>query len=124
LLFAWNTYHKALRWQPWIGIDFNHHPKCGPLGITHLAFADDSLLFSKGDQISVRILYQCLREFEATFGLSANHMKTNIFSTGVPGYEKRLLMDITGFQMGEFPIFRSANSSRNDGDGLLQTFDQ
>ncbi|XP_022852082.1 uncharacterized protein LOC111373749 [Olea europaea var. sylvestris] len=34
-------------------LDFNYHPKCGPLKITHLAFADDLMLFARGDSTSI-----------------------------------------------------------------------
>lgn len=29
--------------------EFKYHPKCAKLGITHLSFADDLLLFARGD---------------------------------------------------------------------------
>ncbi|KAL0294689.1 UNVERIFIED_CONTAM: putative mitochondrial protein [Sesamum calycinum] len=34
--------------------DFNFHPKCEKLKITHLLFADDLMLFSRGDLPSIR----------------------------------------------------------------------
>ncbi|KAL0336702.1 UNVERIFIED_CONTAM: hypothetical protein Sradi_4882100 [Sesamum radiatum] len=36
--------------------DFNFHPKCAKLKITHLLFADDLMLFSRGDLPSIHIL--------------------------------------------------------------------
>ncbi|XP_022870379.1 uncharacterized protein LOC111389673 [Olea europaea var. sylvestris] len=33
--------------------EFNYHPKCGPLKITHLPFADDLMFFARGDVMSV-----------------------------------------------------------------------
>ncbi|GFS30621.1 hypothetical protein Acr_00g0012980 [Actinidia rufa] len=33
--------------------NFNFHPKCGGLKITHLAFVDDLVLFSRGDQAGI-----------------------------------------------------------------------
>ena len=43
--------------------DFNSHPKCQGLNITHLAFADDLILVSRGDVISVQILLNKLVNF-------------------------------------------------------------
>lgn len=43
--------------------EFNYHPKCAPLKITHLTFADDLMLFARGDTTSIRILMNCLANF-------------------------------------------------------------
>lgn len=37
--------------------NFNFHPKCERIGLTHLSFPDDIILFSRGDQQSVAILF-------------------------------------------------------------------
>ena len=44
-------------------LNFNHHPKCSEMSITHLAFADDLILFSTGDVTSVRLAIECLESF-------------------------------------------------------------
>ena len=49
--------------------DFNFHPMCKVLNITHLAFADDLMLFSKEDEISVQILLSKLVSFRDCLGL-------------------------------------------------------
>ena len=36
--------------------DFNFHPHCKQLRITHLSFADDIILFTGGDTKSTKIL--------------------------------------------------------------------
>jgi hypothetical protein len=36
---------------------FHFHLKCGRLGISHLAFADDILLVSRGDKSLVQTLF-------------------------------------------------------------------
>lgn len=48
LFYAWNTYLDPWRW-PRITQEFNYHPRCGKLKITHLAFADDLMLMARGD---------------------------------------------------------------------------
>ncbi|XP_059294457.1 uncharacterized protein LOC132047424 [Lycium ferocissimum] len=52
--------------------DFNHHPKCAKLNIVQLGFADDLLLFCRGDEISIFKVYDCFLKFSAASGLIAN----------------------------------------------------
>lgn len=52
--------------------DFNYHPKCGPLKITNLVFADDLMLFARGDVMSVKILMDSLSNFGLVSGLRLN----------------------------------------------------
>ncbi|XP_075096386.1 putative mitochondrial protein AtMg01250 [Nicotiana tabacum] len=51
---------------------FKYRPKCSKIGITHLSFADDLLLFARGDMSSVTQLQQCLNQFYEASGLKAN----------------------------------------------------
>lgn len=84
--------------------DFNYHPKCQPLGITHLAYADDILLLSRGYFGSVSILMQCLNDFRDMAGLHTNVLKSNMFAAGVHDSLKTQLLELTGFNMGTFPF--------------------
>ncbi|KAK4390168.1 Retrovirus-related Pol polyprotein from type-2 retrotransposable element R2DM [Sesamum angolense] len=63
--------------------DFNFHPKCEKLKITHLLFDDDLMLFSRGDIPSIRILMECLQEFRDVSSLAVNTAKSNIFTAGI-----------------------------------------
>lgn len=36
--------------------DFNFHPRCEKLNISHMMFADDLLLFARADEISIQML--------------------------------------------------------------------
>ncbi|KAH6786951.1 hypothetical protein C2S52_006503 [Perilla frutescens var. hirtella] len=49
--------------------DFNYHTRCKKLKITHLAFADDLMLFTRGYYRSVQIMMDTLKEFEHASGL-------------------------------------------------------
>jgi len=51
---------------------FRFHPKCKLQGISHLAFADDVLLLSRGDSSSVQCLLRQLFLFGKTSGLDIN----------------------------------------------------
>ncbi|KAL0423656.1 UNVERIFIED_CONTAM: putative mitochondrial protein [Sesamum radiatum] len=63
--------------------DSNFHLKCEKLKITHLLFADDLTLFSRGDLPSIHILMECLQEFRDVSGLAVNTTKSNIFTAGI-----------------------------------------
>ena len=58
--------------------DFNFHPKCGGLKITHLAFADDLVLLSRGDPTLVALLMEILNHFGDCSGLRTSFAKSNI----------------------------------------------
>ncbi|XP_074313673.1 uncharacterized protein LOC141648862 [Silene latifolia] len=55
------------------------HPLCGQLRLSHLLFADDLLLFSKGDSQSIMILLRAFATFSVATGLQMNAMKSNIY---------------------------------------------
>ncbi|XP_075083656.1 uncharacterized protein LOC142167389 [Nicotiana tabacum] len=58
--------------------EFKYHPRCSKLGITHISFADDLLLFARGDVLSVMQLQQRLSQFYEVSGLQANQSKSSI----------------------------------------------
>lgn len=83
---------------------FHHHSKCGIHGITHLAFADDILVLSRGDRNSVHILHSQLKAFGQVSGLHINPTKTAIFFGGVNALKKQVMLQDTGFTEGSFPF--------------------
>ncbi|KAL0421046.1 UNVERIFIED_CONTAM: putative mitochondrial protein [Sesamum latifolium] len=84
--------------------EFNFHPKCEKLKITHLLFVDDLMLFSRGDLPSVHILMECLREFRDVSGLDVNASKSSIFTAGIVNYELDGILARTEFTRGEMPM--------------------
>ncbi|GAA0165339.1 reverse transcriptase [Lithospermum erythrorhizon] len=86
------------------GSDFTFHPKCDGTCITHLAFADDLMLFSYGNEASVNILMSCLEDFEAVSGLSFNPTKSSIYLAGVSGERRARFLARVGFSEGSFPV--------------------
>ncbi|XP_020240887.1 uncharacterized protein LOC109819544 [Asparagus officinalis] len=83
---------------------FKYHPRCGKMKITHLIFADDLLLFGKGDLYSVKKLYQCVTDFGNVSGLEANKEKSSIFFGGVEESVKTAIKDQLCLTEGCFPI--------------------
>lgn len=84
--------------------DFNFHPRCGQLKITHLAFADDVMLLSRGDAPSVKILMDCLKEFGACSGLHLNVLKSNIYTAGMSEDLKLFIQNFSHLQEGTLPF--------------------
>lgn len=84
--------------------DFNFHLRCGLDGITHLAFADDLMLFARVDPISVRILMDALHDFGSKLGLHSNILKSNLYTTGIFGLNFELIQSTTGIPIGSMPF--------------------
>ncbi|XP_057972705.1 uncharacterized protein LOC131160841 [Malania oleifera] len=83
---------------------FRFRPKCENLRINHLIFADDLMLFSRGDLTSVKYMMACLEKFAKYLGLEANSLKSNMYHAGIKEQELERIMDITGIGLGEFPF--------------------
>lgn len=83
---------------------FNFHPKCGALKITHLAFADDLMLLARGDQTSIEILMECLRDFGSRSGLHLNVLKSNIYLAGIQGQIMEDIHSSTHLIRGSMPF--------------------
>jgi len=83
---------------------FRFHPKCKPLGLSHLSFADDIILLCRGDRNSVQVLFQQLILFGQTFGLNINISKSSVFFGGVADHLKQTNLLDTGFSEGNFPF--------------------
>lgn len=95
-----NRILKTLKHKP----DFNYHPKCAKMNIIQLGFADDLLLFCRGDVVSVQMLYECFESFSASSGLMANIDKSSIFFGGVGMEIQQKILSCLGFTKGESPI--------------------
>ncbi|XP_019230934.1 PREDICTED: uncharacterized protein LOC109211810 [Nicotiana attenuata] len=83
---------------------FGYHTKCKSLKLNPLCFADDVLLFSKGDFQSVHLLLRGLKTFSERSGLTTNASKSNIFGVNMPVQSQKDLMEMTGYQKGNLPF--------------------
>ena len=63
--------------------DFKFHPRYSKLKLNHLVFADDLMLFCKGDTQSIQTLCQGVQLFSSSSGLEANYTKLGIYLAGV-----------------------------------------
>lgn len=62
----------------------DNHPKCKKLGLTHLVFADDLVIFTAANIHSLTGLKIVLDHFHLCSGLKVSFDKSEIFITGVP----------------------------------------
>ncbi|XP_058748415.1 uncharacterized protein LOC131621393 [Vicia villosa] len=84
--------------------DFKFHPKCAKLSLTNICFADDLILFARGDKRSVAAMMEVFQKFSDSTGLKANPAKCKVYTGGIDDNAKQELLQITGFQSGELPF--------------------
>ncbi|XP_074300324.1 putative mitochondrial protein AtMg01250 [Silene latifolia] len=85
-------------------MDFNFHPLCRPMKLNHLSFADDLLMFCRGDRESIKVLLKAFVTFSSVSGLEMNCDKSNIYFNGVCQAEIDYVLRISGFKSGQFPF--------------------
>ena len=84
--------------------NFNFHPKCGKMRIINICFADDILLFARGDVESVKIVMQAVKTFSNAIGLYVSEQKSKVFFGGVEEMTKQEIQLATGFERGKLPF--------------------
>ena len=83
---------------------FSYHPKCKKISLTHLCFADDLLIFTKGKMDSIIGIQNVLKMFYSFSGLQINCAKCELFSSGVSREDLLAIQQRTGFQLGKLPV--------------------
>ncbi|XP_074265635.1 putative mitochondrial protein AtMg01250 [Silene latifolia] len=66
----------------------SYHPKCSKIKLTHLIFADDLMIFIRGDVPSISAVTDSLQKFALLSGLHANNEKTSIYFGGVSNCQR------------------------------------
>jgi len=82
---------------------FSAHPLCITPRLTHLAFADDLLVFSDGSQHSLLGISGILQTFHSFSGLDMNPSKSELFFGGYGDSEAAVIADLIGIRIGVFP---------------------
>ena len=80
-----------------------YHPNTEELGITHLMFADDVMVFFDGGSSSLHGITETLDDFAGWSGLHMNREKTELFYAGLSQVETTALTAY-GFTIGSLPI--------------------
>ncbi|XP_074298290.1 uncharacterized protein LOC141629139 [Silene latifolia] len=84
--------------------DFAFHPMCKEMGLTNLMFADDVLMFSKGDAKSMMLLLRSFSTFSRPTGLKISAAKSNAYFCGVSDQLKQEILSVSGLKEGELPF--------------------
>ncbi|KAJ9536731.1 hypothetical protein OSB04_un000116 [Centaurea solstitialis] len=84
--------------------EFGFHHGCADIQISHLCFADDLFVFTRGDVASVEVLKKALSIFANRSGLSPNLNKSDVFFGNVPSDIKNAILNCLPFRLGAFPI--------------------
>lgn len=84
--------------------NFNHHAKCEKIKLTNLTFADNILLFCRGDVIFVQMMLQTMDKFSSSTWMVMNPHKCKIYMGGMSVEDTVVLKQAFGFQDGEFPF--------------------
>jgi hypothetical protein len=95
--------HKSLQQLVHVP-DFKFHSKCEHLGIINLSFADDLIIFTRGDTKSVELVMAKLLEFSKSTGLYVNPSKCKIYYGGVDEHTKEVIRRTTSFADGTLPF--------------------
>lgn len=77
-----------------------YHRECEGLKITHLCFADDLLIFSRGDIGSIQIISDAIEEFKGFSGLSPSIHKSTTFMCNVSSSVRDGIRGILPFEEG------------------------
>ena len=80
-----------------------YHPNTETLGITHLMFADDVMVFFDSGSSSLHGINETLDDFAGWSGLHMNRDKTQLFYAGLSQDESTALATY-GFSVGSLPI--------------------
>ncbi|CAM8902499.1 unnamed protein product [Rhodiola kirilowii] len=84
--------------------NFDYHPKCARISLSHLMFADDVIIFSKANSGSLNQVRDVLRTFHDWSGLKVNVDKSAIYFGGCSEGETNLFASIVNFQKGHLPF--------------------
>ncbi|XP_038996528.1 uncharacterized protein LOC120121164 [Hibiscus syriacus] len=83
---------------------YSYHPKCKQIGLTHLSFADDLLIFCKGNVESVAGVISVLDKFYEISGLNLNAAKCVFFTAGASNKNVEIIKHLSGLNLGCLPI--------------------
>lgn len=83
---------------------FHFHPRCKSMRLNHLVFADDLIIFCKGERKSIDLVLEGLENFTAVSGLAASPAKSSMYFCNVDPVSKQEILQHSGFTEGTLPF--------------------
>uniref|UniRef100_A0A803P4Q1 Reverse transcriptase domain-containing protein n=1 Tax=Cannabis sativa TaxID=3483 RepID=A0A803P4Q1_CANSA len=83
---------------------FGFHPLCKQSNLINLCFADDLLIFCRGNIKAVKVVSIAFRSFCEATGLAANNSKSHIYFGGVKEIDKKKILEEVQMEEGSFPL--------------------
>ncbi|XP_056858087.1 uncharacterized protein LOC130507391 [Raphanus sativus] len=84
--------------------NMGYHPRCKNLGLTHLSFADDIMVFTDGRVRSIESILDVFDYFGKISGLKISMEKTTIYYAGMSVTETAQLEQRFAFASGKLPV--------------------
>ncbi|KAL2922743.1 LINE-1 reverse transcriptase-like protein [Bienertia sinuspersici] len=84
--------------------NYQFHHRCKRVGLNHLVFADDLIIFCKGDYDSIMWNIRSLATFAATSGLNANASKSAIYTCNMDADLKNKILQETKYVEESLPF--------------------
>ena len=84
--------------------DFQYHNYCHKQKIVNVCFADDLILFTRGDLNSTKVIMESLQEFKEVSGLVQSIPKSTTFFSNVASHVKSSILQMMPFEVGTLPI--------------------
>lgn len=81
-----------------------YHPKCKNIGLTHLCFADDLMIFVEGSQRSVEGILKVFEDFDKMSGLKISLEKSTLFMAGLGNHKQEEILNHFPFESRKLPV--------------------
>ncbi|XP_057251714.1 uncharacterized protein LOC130591805 [Beta vulgaris subsp. vulgaris] len=99
---AYDTVNWSFLKEMLLALDFP--TRCTATKLTHLSFADDLILCSKGDFASVYLMLRAFRLFSDSSGLKINTKKSSFYCCGIQEGEVMRIQNVSGISREKLPF--------------------
>lgn len=82
----------------------SYHPRCEKIGLTHLCFGNDLMVFAGATRHSFLGIKEVMEVFNRMSGLKVSFTKSEVFCCAIPVIEQRSLASLLGVKLGTLPV--------------------